>query len=98
MLNSVKKFVNKEEIKHLLSSKKSLFETKNYYDKKTKKYNKEIRNLLNSSNKSNFKIISAEIEEYLDIQQINIAESKRLEHLIDEIDRKLSLLGYTKEG
>lgn len=94
MLNFVKKIVNRKEIKHLLSSRESFIETKNYYDNKIKRYNKEIIELQNSSSKTNYKTISTEIKMYIDILQIAIEESERLEHLIDEIDRKLVSLGY----
>lgn len=94
MLNFVKKIVNKKEIKHLLSSRESLIESKNYYDNRIKRYNKEIIELHNSSNKTNDKTISTEIKMYIDNLQIAIEESERFEHLIDEIDRKLVFLGY----
>jgi hypothetical protein len=94
MLNSVKKIVNKEEIKHLLSSKKYLLEIKNYHDNKIRRYTKEIIELHNSSNKTNDKTISTEIKVILDILQVDIEESERFEHLIDEIDIKLISLGY----
>lgn len=96
MLNSVKRFVNKEEIKHLLSSKKNLLETKNYYDEQIKEYNETIKELLVQLRKTNNKSIISEIEGYFDIQDRNIEESNRLNYKIDEINNKLKLLGYFK--
>lgn len=96
MSDFIKQLNNQKEIQNLLSQRKSLYETKNYYDEKIKKHNKDIKKLLDELKKTNFKNFAFEIEEYFDIQEINIAESKRLENLIDKINSQLKLLGYVK--
>lgn len=96
MSNLIKKLDNQREINYLLSLKEYLYESKNYYDGKIIKYNIEIKKLLNELKKTHCKNFAFEIEEYFDIQEINIAESKRLENLIDKINSQLKLLGYVK--
>lgn len=96
MSNLIKKLENQREIRYLLSLREYLSESKNYYDRKIIKYNAEIKKLLNELKKTNYKNLAFEIEEYFDIQENNIAESKRLENLINKINNQLKFLGYVK--
>lgn len=96
MSNLIKKLDNQREIHYLLSLKEYLYESKNYYDGKIIKNNIEIKKLLNELTKTSCKNFAFEIEEYFDIQENNIAESKRLENSINKINSQLKLLGYVK--
>lgn len=96
MSNLIKKLENQREIRYLLSLREYLSESKNYYDGKIIKYNEEIKKLLNELKKTNCENFAFEIDEYFDIQENNIAESKRLENLINKINNQLKFLGYVK--
>lgn len=96
MSSLIKKLENRREIRYLLSLREYLSESKNYYDGKIIKYNAEIKKLLNDFKKTNCENFAFEIEEYFDIQENNIAESKRLENLINKINSQLKILGYVK--